>query len=57
MPLRACDQAGVDDGEGLAEEFRANRSRLDQLIDREACGVRKLDWAGGGGGSPVSRPN
>jgi len=43
VPLRACDQAGVDDGEGLAEEFRANRSRLDQLIDREACGVRKLD--------------
>src|SRR5439155_23476815 len=35
--LRACHQTGVDEREGLAQELRANRARLDQLIDREAA--------------------
>ena len=32
---RACDQAGIDEGQGLAEEPGAYRSRLDQLVDSE----------------------
>jgi hypothetical protein len=33
----ACDQAGIDEHESLAEELRANRARLDQLIDPKAA--------------------
>src|SRR2546423_1294751 len=35
--LRACHQAGVEKREGLAEQLRADRARLDQLIDGKAA--------------------
>src|SRR4051794_30231295 len=35
--VRACHQAGVDENERVAEQLRAHRSRLDQVVDREAA--------------------
>src|SRR5207244_11032079 len=37
VPQGACHQAGVDEREGLAEQLRTNRARLDQIIDGEAA--------------------
>ena len=34
--LRPCHEAGIEQGEGLAEELRAYRAGLDQLVHREA---------------------
>lgn len=41
--LGACDQAGVNDGEGVAEEVRWHRARLDQVVDRQSADDRHHD--------------
>ena len=61
LPARAskhgCQRAGVgNQGEGLAEEIRGDRSRLDQVIDRESADRPAPARAGvdAGGGYAVS---